>query len=106
MAFGNLGVKRVNRRGQCTCRPEQIGKDRNLRTQNVRIDRLAHEIDAAGAVSQQDFLLVQSVGGEEENRDVLAAFALLDQAGQFQAVRARHFDVEYDCGKFVLQDGE
>ena len=44
---------------------------RDLRAQDVGVDRLAQVVDRADAVAAQDVVVVEQVGGQEQDRDVL-----------------------------------
>ena len=46
------------------------------------------------------------MGGEEENRHVLVPLACFDQLGEFEAIRARHLDVQDDRREIVVKDRE
>ena len=105
-ALENSRFQELVCRSQSARRPEQIRKYSDFGFQNPGIDRLAQEIDCPDAIRLQDLVLVQCVGRKEKYRDVLTAFALLDQLCQFQSVHAGHFDVENDGCEIVLQCGK
>ena len=85
---------------------EQLDEHRDLRSQDVRVDRFAQVVDRADAVAAQDVFVVEQVGGQEEDGDVLRALPLLDQMRQLDAADARHPDVEDDRRKVLPQHRE
>ena len=66
----------------------QVDEDRHLRAQDPGVDGLAQIVDRADAVGAQDVLVLERVRGQEDDRDVLGAAALLDQVGELDAAHA------------------
>ena len=71
-----------------------------------RLDRLAQIVDGADAVTAQDVVVVDEMRGQEQDRHVLRALALLDEMRQLDAARAGHPDVENHRGELVAQQRE
>ena len=82
----------------------QIDEDGDLGAQQVGVDRLEDVVDRADLVSLEDLLVVLGKRGDEDDRDVLRARALLDHARGLEAVDVRHVDVQEDAGEVVQED--
>ena len=85
---------------------EQFDEHRDFRSQDVRVHGLAQVIDGADAVAPQHVFVVEQVGGEEQDGNVLTALALFDQMGEVDPADPRHPDVEDDRGKVLPQHRE
>ena len=75
---------------------EQVDEDRDLGAQDVGHDRREDEVDGAARVGDRDLRLVARVGGDEDDRRVLALAAHADQPRRLVAVHPRHLDVHQD----------
>ena len=82
----------------------QLDEHRDLRAQDVRVDRLEDVVDRAGRVAAIDVRLVLRERRHEDDRDVPRALALLDQRRELEAVEVRHLDVEQDAREVVEQE--
>src|SRR2546422_5336577 len=82
----------------------QLDEDGDLRAQDVRAERLEDVVDSARRVAAKDVVLVLRDCGDEDDRNVLRALALLDQHRRLEAVEQRHLDVEQDDRDVVLQE--
>ena len=81
----------------------QLDEDRDLRAQDLGIERLEEIVDGAGRVAPEDVARVLADRGEEDDRDRARALPLLDQLRRLEAVEVRHLDVEEDHGEVVAQ---
>ena len=75
----------------------------SLRAQHGRVERLEHVVDGAGGITAEDLLLVLRDRGDEDDRDVARACALLDQRCRLEAVQLGHLHVEQDHRNVVAQ---
>src|SRR6266508_2247454 len=82
----------------------QLDEDGDLGAQDLRAERLEDVVDRAGRIAPEDLLLVLRDGRDEDDRNVLRPFALLDQRSGLEAVELRHLDVEQDDRDVVLQE--
>src|SRR6266508_437446 len=82
----------------------QLDEDGDLGAQDLRAERLEDVVDRAGRIAPEDLLLVLRDGRDEDDRNVLRPFALLDQRSGLEAVEIRHLDVEQDDRDVVLQE--
>ena len=82
----------------------QLDEDRNLRAQDVRVERLEDVVDSAGLVPAEDMLVVLRDRRHEDDRDVPRALALLDQRRGFEAVQDRHLHVEQDHRDVLVEE--
>ena len=82
----------------------QLDEDRNLRAQDVRVERLEDVVDSAGLVPAEDVLVVLRDRRHEDDRDVPRALTLLDQRRRFEAVQDRHLHVEQDHRDVVVKE--
>ena len=67
----------------------QLDEDGDLRAEDVRVDRLEDVVDRAGRVAAEDVRVLLRERGQEDDRDVLRALALLDQRRRARSRRAR-----------------
>ncbi len=74
----------------------ELDEDLDLGADDVGIDRLQDVVDGPDLVAAVDALDVLDRRREEDDRDVLAADALLDQPRDLEAVHLRHRHVEQD----------
>src|SRR4051794_34060664 len=81
----------------------EVDEHAHLRAQHVRVERLKEVVDGADRVAAEDLLALLVDGGQEDDRDVLRALALLDQLGGLESVHPRHLDVEQNHGEVVVQ---
>ena len=83
-----LGEPRVHR--------PQVDEHRDLRAQHPRVERLGDVVHRARLVAAEGQVRVVVHRGEEQDRDVPGALALLDVPRGLEAVHARHVRVEQD----------
>ena len=67
LALRDLRLQRVVQLGERARLAERVDEHPDLRPQDVRVDRLAQVIDRAGAVAAQDVVVVDQMGGEEQD---------------------------------------
>ena len=81
----------------------QLDEHGDLGAQHVGAERLEDVVDRACRVATEDVLFVLGDRGDEDDRDVFRALALLDQLRRLEAVEQRHLDVEQDDRDVVEQ---
>ena len=81
----------------------QLDEHGNLGAQHFGTERLEDVVDRARGVAAEDVLVVLGDRGDEDDRDVPRALALLDQHRRLETVEHGHLDVEEDDRDFVLQ---
>lgn len=82
---------------------KQIDKDTDLGLEDQRVDRLAQVVHRAGAVAFEDVFVIPQISGQENDRQMLVLFALLDQLRQLETVDPRHADIEHDDREIVVE---
>ena len=81
----------------------QLDEDRHLRAQDLGVEGLEDVVDRTRRVTPEHLLLVLRDRGDEDDRHVARAFALLDQRRRVEAVELGHLHVEQDHGDLVPQ---
>ncbi len=81
----------------------QLDEHRHLRAQDLGVERLEDVVDRARRIAAEHLLLVLGDRGDEDDRHVPRAFALLDQRRSLEAVELGHLHVEQDHGDLVPQ---
>ena len=81
----------------------QLDEDRDLRAQDLRVERLEDVVDRADLVAAEDVLLLLRERRQEDDRDRARPLALLDHLGRLEPVHARHLDVEQDDREVVAR---
>jgi hypothetical protein len=79
----------------------EVDEDRDLRAQNVRIERLEEVVDRSGGVALEDVDLFLRDRRQEDDRNRPRLRALLDQRRGLEAVESRHLRVHQDHGDVV-----
>ena len=74
----------------------QLDEHRDLGPKDGRVERLEQVVDGADLVAAEHGVLVAAGRGQEDDRDVGAAVALLDHGRRLEAVDAGHLHVEDD----------
>ena len=74
-------------------------KTRDLRAEDLGLERLEDVVDGAGLVAAEDVRLVLRDRGDEDDRDRRRSLALLDHRRSLEPVEDRHLDVEQDHGE-------
>jgi hypothetical protein len=82
----------------------EVHEHRDLRAQDGGLERLQQIVHRAVRVPEENVREVLVDGGQEDDGDVPASRALLDQRSGLQAVQTRHLDVHQDDGQVVTQD--
>ena len=81
----------------------EIDEHRDLRTQDLRVERLEEIVDCAGRIAAKNVMLLLRDRGEEDDRDRTRLLPLSDQPGSLEAVELGHLDVEQDHGDVVQE---
>ena len=102
-ALGDFALQRLIRSCQGPRFAEKLHEPGNLRPQDVRVHGFCEVIDCTGTITTEHIPIVEHMSGQEENRDVLRALPLLDQARQLDASHARHFDIEHDGRELLVK---
>ena len=82
---------------------EQVDEDLDLGLQDLGHDRGCDVIDRAEGVALLHVMLVVEVGGDEDDRDMRRPAAIANQRRGFEAVQARHVDVEQNHREVALE---
>jgi hypothetical protein len=106
LPLGDLAPERFVRPRDRAPSPVQIDEHRDLRFEDVAVDRLGQVVDRAAVIAAQHVALVQHVRREEQDRHVARPPPLLDDLGELQAAHPRHLDVEDDRGELLIEQGE
>lgn len=80
---------------------EHIG----LGPQDIGLDRLLDEIDRSGFIATEAPRDARSAGGNKDDRDVTRPVVRAHDLGKFEAIHARHLDVE-ECEGIVMDQHE
>ena len=83
--------------------PVQLDEDCDLRAKHFRIERLEEVVDGTRGVAAEHVPLLLRDRGQEDDRNRLRPFALLDQLRRVEPVESRHLDVEQDAGEVVVE---
>ena len=106
LPLGDLAPEQFVRLRDRPPSPVEIDEHRDLRLEDVAVDRLGQIVDRAAVVAAQHVALVQHVRREKQDRDVARPPPLLDDLGELQAAHPRHLDVEDDRGELLIEQRE
>ena len=84
----------------------ELDEDLHLAAQDLRHDRLEHEVDGAERVAAQHGAIVLVERGQEDDWRVPRFFARAHQLGGLEAVEIGHLHVEQDDGEVALEQLE
>ena len=82
----------------------QVDEDRDLRPEDLRVERLHQVVHGARLVAPEDVLGVLGDRRQEEDRDGARPLSLLDQLGGLEAVEPGHLDVQQDRREVVVEE--
>jgi hypothetical protein len=79
----------------------QLEERAHLGNEHVRLNRLREVIDRTVLVAERHAPAIGLEGGDKDDRDVLVASSLANEAGSFDSSRTRHDDIEENEGDGV-----
>src|SRR5436853_2889247 len=82
---------------------EELNKNRHLRSQDLRLDRLHDVVNGAERVSSTQVPDAGAVGGEKNDRYIARLLSAANEFSRFQSVDAWHVDIQQHDGNFVIE---
>ena len=85
---------------------EQIDKDIHFGAKHQRVDRFRQVVDGSDVIGKHGVLFLKVMRREKNDRDMLCASALLNQAGELNAAELRHLNIEDNGRELLTHQGE
>lgn len=92
--------------GQSPCLAKQIDEDVHFGAKHQGVNRFSQVVDCSDVIGKDGVLFLKVMRGEKNDRDMLCAPALLNQAGKLNAAKLRHLHIEDYGRKFLTHQGE